>query len=201
MTPDLALYYCFFSAAGEQQGSGAALKHLVSLGCTLATKAWVDNHWGLILWKLAGMVCLDPEREAEPEKKRWCWEEIIRQLLYRYERELNAGSRPPLRLITTQDAPVTSPMVLVISKITWSEEARDESGVPVPPHPELEVSDGWYRLRAKADESLARAARRGALTVGRKVFVSGARVSRVSSTDVAPLIHFATDGVRKERAV
>jgi len=44
---------------------------------------WVDNHWGLVLWKLAGMVCLDPQSE-DSAAKRWCWKEVMRQLRYRY---------------------------------------------------------------------------------------------------------------------
>lgn len=51
-----------------------------------------------------------------------------------------------------------------------------EDGVPVDPHPELELTDGWYRLRAQVDESMARAVRRGKVRAGRKVGVSGARV-------------------------
>jgi breast cancer 2 susceptibility protein len=31
------------------------------------------------------MVCLDPARESDVRKKRWCWGEVIRQLLYRYD--------------------------------------------------------------------------------------------------------------------
>ena len=65
-------------------GPKAALDELKRLGCTLATKPWVENHWGLILWKLAGMVCLDPASENDPRRKRWCWREVIRQLRYRY---------------------------------------------------------------------------------------------------------------------
>ena len=48
------------------------------MGGTLATEGWVDNHWGLILWKQAGMLCLDPT-----ETRRWSWEEMMAQLLYR----------------------------------------------------------------------------------------------------------------------
>jgi breast cancer 2 susceptibility protein len=66
-------------------GPSAALSQLLDKGCTLATKPWVDNHWAMILWKLAGMVCLDPERESDGREKRWCWGEVMRQLLYRYE--------------------------------------------------------------------------------------------------------------------
>ena len=92
ITPSLALYYSFHTSstvpleteAGDELGPSAALEELLSRGCTLATKPWVDNHWCLILWKLAGMVYLDPELENDPKRKRWCWSEVIRQLLYRY---------------------------------------------------------------------------------------------------------------------
>lgn len=95
----------------------------------------------------------------------------------RYERELEGGSRPPLRLITTQDAPPTGPMVFCISNITWKEGGVTEDGFPLDAQPHLELTDGWYRLRAEVDEPMARAARRGVLCVGRKIAVAGARVS------------------------
>lgn len=97
-------------------------------------------------------------------------------MFQRYERELNTGSRPPLRKICTQDAPASCPMILCVSGITWSEGGVDEDGLPVPPHPKLEVTDGWYRLRAQIDDSLARAVRKGVLRVGRKIAVAGMRV-------------------------
>ncbi|KAJ7754932.1 hypothetical protein DFH07DRAFT_885991 [Mycena maculata] len=184
ITPALALYYSFHMPPSDASpsppkllGPAAALEELLGRGCTLATKLWVDNHWALILWKLAGMVSLDPESERNPQTKRWCWAEAIRQLLYRYERELNGGVRPPLRSIATQDAPASCPMVLCVSNITWSEPGVTDDGMPVAPHPELEVTDGWYRLRAQVDAPLARAARRGLIAVGRKIGVVGARLS------------------------
>lgn len=64
-------------------GRSAALEELHAKGCTLAKQAWVDNHWPLVLWKLVGMVALDPINESDPSKKRWCWPEVIRQLMYR----------------------------------------------------------------------------------------------------------------------
>lgn len=95
MTPDMSLFYTFHTTSttpvyiGNTQqrhtelGPTAALDELRSLGCTLATKEWVENHWGMILWKLAGMVCLDPESEDDPDRKRWCWRELMKQLRYR----------------------------------------------------------------------------------------------------------------------
>jgi breast cancer 2 susceptibility protein len=94
----------------------------------------------------------------------------------RYERELNRGVRPPLRLIANQDSPASSPMVLCVSKVTWIEGGVADDGTILPPFPELEVTDGWYRLRAKVDEPLARAIRRKVIRVGRKIAVVGARV-------------------------
>ncbi|KAF8846093.1 hypothetical protein BDN67DRAFT_891569, partial [Paxillus ammoniavirescens] len=145
-------------------------------GCSLATKAWIESHWPLVLWKLAGMVALDPASERNPVTKRWCWPEVIRQLMYRYERDLNGSSRPPLRLITTRDASAESPMLLCVSDITWSNGGCDENDVPLPPYPELEVTDGWYRLRARIDAPLARAVKKGKIRIGRKIAVAGAKL-------------------------
>jgi hypothetical protein len=66
------------------QGSVDALRELKAASCRLATQEWVDNHWSLILWKLAGMAALDPESETDVDRRRWCWAETMRQLQYRY---------------------------------------------------------------------------------------------------------------------
>jgi len=77
ITPETAVHYSFYSSSGPL-GPTAAFEELQNAGCTLATEDWVHNHWGLILWKQAGMLCLDPS-----EAWRWSWEETIKQLLYR----------------------------------------------------------------------------------------------------------------------
>lgn len=77
ITPETAVHYSFYSPSGSL-GPMAAFEQLQHAGCKLATEDWVYNHWGLILWKQAGMLCLDPS-----EAQRWSWEEMIRQLLYR----------------------------------------------------------------------------------------------------------------------
>lgn len=84
ITPKTALFFSFFSDDGRSLGSTEALAHLQSAGCKDATQAWVDNHWSLILWKLAGMAALNPSQELDDVNRRWCWEEVLRQLLYRY---------------------------------------------------------------------------------------------------------------------
>ncbi|KAG1885542.1 hypothetical protein F4604DRAFT_1726659 [Suillus subluteus] len=188
ITPATALFYSFYTPSttpnegvqpsdAKPLGPTAALEELHARGCSLATQEWVNNHWPLILWKLAGMVSLEPEAESDPDRKRWCWPEVIRQLLYRYERDLNGSTRPPLRLVTTRDAPAASPMVLCVSNVTWSPAGETDDGFPIPPHPELEVTDGWYRLRARVDKPLARAIRKGHIKIGRKIAVTGTKLS------------------------
>ena len=91
MHPSLASYYSFYAPSTNEHGISEdvrigpqeALQKLKEEGCSLATKEWVDNHWSLILWKLAGLAYLLPEREWYDDQKRWGWEEVRRQLLYR----------------------------------------------------------------------------------------------------------------------
>ncbi|KAG6332539.1 hypothetical protein ID866_6550 [Astraeus odoratus] len=186
INPRTAISYSFHTKTATSNGIpgssmlldyAAALKELHATGCTLATKSWVENHWGLILWKLAGMAALDPKTESDSSQKRWCWSEVIRQLRYRYERDLNGSSRPPLRLVVTRDASSESPMILCVSNIVWPAGTVDENDQPVAQHPELEVTDGWYRLRAQIDAPLARATRKGIIKIGRKISIAGARLS------------------------
>ncbi|KAF5388472.1 hypothetical protein D9757_004706 [Collybiopsis confluens] len=187
-TPFLALCYSFYTSPqpsdspsvslDDQIGPAAALDKLLKHGCSRATKAWVDNAWFLILWKLAGMVALEPEREnglstfgGGKERPRWSWDEVWKQLLYRYQREMNLGQRPPFHLISTQDHPASPPMVLCISSIIWPEESSSSDRRKVDLLPQLEVTDGWYRLKAQIDISMANAVKRGKLCVGRKIAV------------------------------
>lgn len=70
-----------------------------------------------------------------------------------------------------------APMVLCISNISWTKEYVDEENRLIPAHPTLEVTDGWYRLRAEIDEALARAARKKIIRTGRKIACCGAKVN------------------------
>ncbi|GBE77572.1 hypothetical protein SCP_0104510 [Sparassis crispa] len=67
-------------------------------------------------------------------------------------------------------------MVLCVSNVLWSPAGLADDGTPTEPYPELEVTDGWYRLRAVVDAPLERAIRRGKIRVGRKIAVASARL-------------------------
>ena len=74
-------------------------------------------------------------------------------------------------------------MVFCVSNIFWSPANVTDDGRHIEPYPELEVTDGWYRLRAQVDLAMARAVRRGVIRVGRKIGVAAAKVC----------IHFEVD--------
>ncbi|KAH8835536.1 hypothetical protein DL96DRAFT_1489644 [Flagelloscypha sp. PMI_526] len=185
ITPTTAQYYKFNTPQCSLSGPDQVLEFLLSKECSFARKDWVENHWTWILWKLAAMVTLDPKSEADINTRRWRWEEVLKQYLYRYEREVNQGIRPALRKIATQDAPSTVPITLVVARVHYPETlSRDaeqqEEYIMEPTRPELDVSDGWYQIRAAVDESLARAIRRGVIRVGKKITVAGAKLDLAS---------------------
>lgn len=67
-------------------------------------------------------------------------------------------------------------MVFCISDIIWPASGSEGGTAPVQTSPELEVTDGWYRLRARIDAPLARGVRKGKIRIGRKIAVAGAKV-------------------------
>lgn len=167
-----ATQYAFEAEDGSLLTQQDALDELHSKGCTTATLPWVQNHWALVLWKLAAMVRLAPSSANE----RWSWTELIRQLLYRYEREVHLAQRSCLKRIQEHDSSPARPMVLFVSKILEEEEeVQDRSGqVVVRRTTLLELSDGWYRIQAQVDPVLAGACQRGRLRIGHKLSIMGA---------------------------
>ncbi|KAF8333072.1 BRCA2, oligonucleotide/oligosaccharide-binding, domain 1-domain-containing protein [Cantharellus anzutake] len=183
ISPDNAAYYCFHdnqdlgdSSEHHLQpkllGPQEALSHLVGRGCSHATQPWVECHWSLILWKKASMICCQPRLFDS----MWNFESVCKDLLHHYKRDLNGTTRPLVRMIQERDAPPSRPMVLCVSGISWTPERWDENKNLVQAHPELELTDGWYKIRAEVDEVLARAARRRKIRLGTKIFICGARL-------------------------
>jgi len=152
----------------------------------LINQKWVDNHWGQILWKIAGQVQAKPSLFDE----KWNWGEVIAQLKYRYviivggesansryEREYGNAQRPIIRRIQEHDSSPSLPMILLVAAIHHPGPSTDpdEKDAP-PPRPYLELSDGWYRILAEIDDCLARAISTGKIRVGRKLAISGANL-------------------------
>ncbi|SPO40576.1 uncharacterized protein PSFLO_06058 [Pseudozyma flocculosa] len=169
--------YAFDGPDGEPLGPHEALRTLLARGCPYADERWVRNHWRLILWKMASLTRHRPDEAGW----RWSWDELIRQLLYRYEREVNRAQRSCIKRIQEHDSPPHLPMVLFVSRILESTDTDYDGGgsgggAAVRREVTLELSDGWYRIRADLDVPLAEAATRGRIRVGQKLAIVGARL-------------------------
>jgi len=161
-----------FNALTEPFGAIQALGELLQAGCLIgrSTPKWVANHWGLIIWKLAGMVRWQPDCLS----RVWNPSNAVQQLKYRYEREFVCGHRSALKRILDSDCPSTMPMCLVIVGIIRPPAHSSPIKGCSPPSEVLELSDGWYKIKAHLDPVLVRVLKRGTLRVGFKLAISGA---------------------------
>lgn len=168
-------------------GVDDAYEELLSLGAKadLLSRAWLLNHYGQVVWKLACYVRTWPDYfiSSTPEPSTWfCQAKVLDQLAYRYEREVNRAERPALRKIVEGDESAAKHMVLVIASISKVEQTSDEEVSTALKNPwKVLVSDGWYSIPAVLDPCLIRAVEGGKLKVGSKVHVCRAKLSGAES--------------------
>ncbi|XP_031194695.1 breast cancer type 2 susceptibility protein isoform X2 [Mastomys coucha] len=155
----------------------------------LISSIWVANHYRWIVWKLAAMEfafpkefanrCLNPER-------------VLLQLKYRYDVEIDNSSRSALKKILERDDTAAKTLVLCVSDIiSPSTNVSKTSGGKISGEDAnkvdtIELTDGWYAVRAQLDPPLLALIKSGRLTVGQKIITQGAEL--VGSPDAcAPL--------------
>ncbi|GAA5905377.1 uncharacterized protein JCM6883_006377 [Sporobolomyces salmoneus] len=163
------------------QDAFSSLKSLVSTRCpgdeSLVTLPWVTNHWELIVWKLACYVRTRPDLY----EKWWKFEFVMDQLRYRYEREINQAERSSIKRIQERDSSASLPLVLCVSQLLWEDPdestSYDDDGA-TQVIVGVELTDGWYRIRAEIDQTLKSACERGKLIVGSKLAITGARLNK-----------------------
>ncbi|WWD20290.1 hypothetical protein CI109_104766 [Kwoniella shandongensis] len=114
---------------------------------------------------------------------------ISRNSAFRYEREFGAAQRPILRRVQEHDSSPSLPMVLIVWAIHHTVD--DEKGQT---RTYLELSDGWYRIRAQIDECLSRAIAKGKIKVGRKLALTGAKVGGLSAPELTVQLESGADG-------
>lgn len=78
-----AAYYSFCDTTDRTRNldHSIALVELTAAGCEGLTPAWVENHWALVLWKLA---CLVRSKPSFFQEEKFSWEEMLKQLKYRF---------------------------------------------------------------------------------------------------------------------
>ncbi|XP_068786205.1 breast cancer type 2 susceptibility protein isoform X2 [Struthio camelus] len=144
----------------------------------LITEAWVYNHYRWIVWKLAAMEVSFPHKFAN---RCLTPETVLLQLKYRYDLEIDKSKRSAIKKIMEKDDTAGKTLVLCISKIISlntiaspssnnnSVESKKEATI-------IEVTDGWYGIRALVDPPLKAFLHRKRLTVGQKIIVHGAEL-------------------------
>ncbi|NXC41994.1 BRCA2 protein, partial [Penelope pileata] len=144
----------------------------------LITEAWVYNHYRWIVWKLAAMEVSFPHEFAN---RCLTPETVLLQLKYRYDLEIDKSKRSAIKKITERDDAAGKTLVLCISKIVSlnavvspsdsNNDTESKKAAAI-----IEVTDGWYGIRALLDPPLKAFLHRRRLTVGQKIVVHGAEL-------------------------
>ncbi|XP_065534484.1 breast cancer type 2 susceptibility protein [Lathamus discolor] len=144
----------------------------------LITEAWVYNHYRWIVWKLAAMEVSFPHEFAN---RCLTPETVLLQLKYRYDLEVDKSKRSAIKKITERDDAAGKTLVLCISKIVSLNTVVSPSGSNKNVESKkaaaiIEVTDGWYGIRALLDPPLKAFLHRRRLAVGQKIIVHGAEL-------------------------
>ncbi|PWA88772.1 BRCA2, oligonucleotide/oligosaccharide-binding 1 [Artemisia annua] len=142
---------------------------LAQSGCSTLSKEWIANHYRWIVWKLA---CYERCYPAKLSGKLLTASNVLEELKYRYEREVNNGHRSALKRILEGDAPPSSPVVLCIASINL--KCNAESDTDCSTVASIELTDGWYSVKGLLDELLLKQLVTGKLCVGQKLRICGA---------------------------
>ncbi|KAJ3661217.1 hypothetical protein Zmor_005625 [Zophobas morio] len=138
-----------------------AFKIMPGIEPKLIPTGWIRNHFKWIVWKLASY-----ENFSSNINNCLTVENVIQQLKYRYDREIDRAERSTLRKIFELDDAPQKRMVLCVSKIINLQSDQFE----------LELTDGWYSIRTVIDEPLCRQVRLRKIRVGTKLITCGAEI-------------------------
>ncbi|KAK5868879.1 hypothetical protein PBY51_009855 [Eleginops maclovinus] len=161
----------------------------------LTSEAWAYNHYRWIVWKQASM-----ERSFPESMGSLCLtpEQLLLQLKYRYDLEVDHSRRPALRKIMEKDDTSAKTLVLCVCRVVsrgHSTNRQSFSDTKTPNDADTKVenpfavvwlTDGWYAIKAQLDEPLTAMLHKGRVSVGGKLIIHGAQL--VGSQDAcAPL--------------
>ncbi|XP_044058562.1 breast cancer type 2 susceptibility protein isoform X2 [Siniperca chuatsi] len=151
----------------------------------LISEEWVYNHYRWIVWKQASM-----ERSFPQTMGSLCLtpEQVLLQLKYRYDIEVDHSRRPALRKIMERDDTPAKTLVLCVCGVVsmgHSPKRQSFSDTKTPqgadgkvenPSAVIWLTDGWYAIKAQLDEPLTAMLHKGRLAVGGKLIVHGAQL-------------------------
>ena len=183
ITCNNAIEFCFQSEFGDALGWKEFRKKLLEssdIEEKFLSERWVANHYRWIVWKQASLERKFPHVcKGEFLNPR----SVLEQLKKRYKREAGDGARSALRLVLEGDSPPNRLMVLVVNNVIKikkcsvddtlqkeNEVAPQQRGSTIRSI-QMELSDGWYCIRAMFDNSVANLLENNVLQVGMKIAV------------------------------
>ena len=156
---------------------------------------WCANAYRHVVWTAASLKRAFSGKANQALSAK----HLLERMMYRYEREINQSRRPILRKVLERDSPPTVPMILLVSAvrsfgILFEEDEENEENEAVKEKcknfysAEIEVSDGWYSIRAVLDEELSSHLRANRIRLGSKMFVQNCQLSGIPEGEgVQPL--------------
>lgn len=125
---------------------------------------WIRNSFKWIVVKLAAM---DRAFAYRNDGRYLTPENVMLQLKYRYDREIDKAERPAIRRIAEMDDLAAKRMVLFVSAI------HNENDTPRA----LQLCDGWYSIRTTSlDPTLVKAVQNKKIEIGTKLIIQGAEL-------------------------
>ena len=124
----------------------------------LVSERWIENAFKMILFKLAS---LENSFEKFDKFELLTPENLLMQMKYRYDREVDRNHRSAIKKIVELDDVPCRRMVLKVVDVINSTMGC-----------ELVLSDGWYSIYTTIDANLADAVDRQKVKVGTKLIIS-----------------------------
>ncbi|XP_021288995.1 protein BREAST CANCER SUSCEPTIBILITY 2 homolog B isoform X1 [Herrania umbratica] len=178
--PENAVKYMFKDESGLRSiGAEAFYDMLAHSGASVQyiSKEWVANHYKWIVWKL---VCYERRYPSKCAGKFLTISNVLEELKYRYDREVNHAHRSAIKRILEGDASPSTMLVLCISNIQSNSEPKMETNLVITNgadnsgNAKVELTDGWYSMDAVLDVLLSKQLAAGKLFVGQKLRIWGA---------------------------
>ena len=168
-------------------------------------RAWVRNHYRWVVWKLAAA-------SRQFGVPRLTFENVVCELKARFECEIERASKPFLKAVLQRDTSEASLAVLVVSRLAVGASELAGGKLNGGDGIQLELSDGWYCVWCEVDALLTNRVTTGAISVGTKLAVEGARLINTTSavdplsillgdrSPETPVLRIEANGVRRARA-
>jgi len=140
----------------------------------LVKHEWLENAYKMILLKF---IWMENSFEKIEKFEVLTPENVLLQLKYRYDREIDRHQRPAIRKITERDEVPNRRIVLKVIDIIYSLNVGYE----------LELSDGWYKMRSCVDSCLAEAISRKKIAINTKLIICNSELVNMFSSAYHPL--------------